>query len=122
MKLRNKKTGEVIDLKIVQLGDNYMLDHEVKTIFNEELTLKTFNRYFEDYEEKVPLIKNEKIRKLVKIWSKVNELDEVIYDGCKDCIYAPDCDNTVSISFSDYYTFSYLEHRRLYTITELCGE
>lgn len=121
MKVRNKNTGEVIVLKIVQLGDNYMLDHEVKTINGEELTLKTFDRYFEDYEEKRPLIDYERERNVIRLWADVVDITEVKYDGNKDYIYVPDCDDVI-LSFDKYDVFGKLKHGQLYTITELCGE
>ena len=70
-----------------------------------------------------PLIDSEKERIVIRTWAEAINITEVIYDKFKDCIYTPKCDEmTVSISFDRYSVFEKLEHGRLYTIIELCGE
>lgn len=81
---------------------------------------------WEDYEPKDPLIKEEKNRNVIRAWAKVNALPEVLYDKNNECIYSPygsdNTDTSVSISFDNVYVFEKLQHRKLYTIEELCGE
>lgn len=59
MKLRNKKTGEVVELKLIQVNDKYLEDHEVNFLNGEKLTLKLLDNSFDDAKE--PLIKDEKM-------------------------------------------------------------
>lgn len=66
MKLRNKKTGEIVEFKLVQVNDKYIEDHEVDFLNGEKLTLKSLADSFNDVNE--PLIKDEKIRKAVRAW------------------------------------------------------
>ena len=137
MKLRNKKTGEVLDVYF----DNYINENNIVVVclkvkdevspdgykyIASYINLVEFLEEWEDYEPQEPLIKDKEIRKLVKAWAEVNDYNEVMYDGSKDCIYSPygsdDTDTSVSISFDDYCALERLEHKKLYTITELCGE
>lgn len=123
MKLRNKNTGEVVELKLVQVNDKNLIDHEVNFLNGKELTLKTLADSFGDVKE--PLINDEKARKAVRAWAEVNMIDSVIYDKDEDCIYLCGLDKTdlsVRISFDDVDVFEALEHKRSYTIAELCGE
>lgn len=66
MKLRNKKTGEVIEI------DN------IHFVFNDKYapfsSLRVLNEYWEDYTPAEPLIKDEKIRKAVRAWAEALDL------------------------------------------------
>lgn len=127
MKLRNKKTGEIVN------SDDYMLSIGRNGIALRTLddsrkdytykSLAEFVEEWEDYTPKEPLIKDENIRKVVRlcayIWGANKIL--VIKSGSR-------------IEFSDgspnmrYVSFMYaewqdeIEDRTYYTITELCGE
>ena len=48
MKLRNKKTGEVIEVEIVARNDKYLIDRVVDTIYENEPTLKGLSEEWED--------------------------------------------------------------------------
>lgn len=73
-----------------------------------------------------PLINDNKYRKAVRTWAEANDYFEILYNKQEDCLSSPygsdDTDTSVSISFDDIHVFNKLEHRRLYTIAELCGE
>lgn len=52
MKLRNKKTGQIIDAKVVCRDTNgYLDERECITDEGEEITLERLNKNWEDYEE-----------------------------------------------------------------------
>lgn len=123
MKLRNKKTGEIVELKLVQVNDKYMVDHEVDFLNGEKLTLKLLANSFDDVKE--PLIKDEKIRKAVRAWAEaIGGRDKLlcikiagrleVSDGSPHLIY---------VSFHvDESTLKSIDDRTYYTIAELCGE
>lgn len=118
MKLKNKKTGEIVELKLVQVNDKYLEDHEVDLLNGEKLTLKSLADSFDDVKE--PLIKDEKIRKAVRAWAEANNfLDEIevhsLTAGTRFSIGHYD------IEFLGYFIYD-LESNKTYTITELCGE
>ena len=119
MKLRNKKTGEIVELKLIQVNNKYLEDHEVDLLNGEKLTLKSLADSFDDVKE--PLIKDEKIRKAVRAWAEANEIETVDYD--KYWVAFERDDKT--ISFKDYdkcLGFYGLDDSETYTIDELCGE
>jgi hypothetical protein len=119
MKLRNKKTGEHGEYKVVSAG--YLI--RVRNCDTNESyqydCISGFNDNWEDYKPAEPLIKDEKIRKAVRVWAEVNKLEpdfEVRYS-----------ENTFSlISWQACIEFNTkidgLEHDKKYTIAELCGE
>lgn len=51
MKLRNKKTGGIIELEVVAISDKYLVDRVVKSFYGKGLTLAELNAEWEDYEE-----------------------------------------------------------------------
>ena len=110
MRLRNKKTGEVITL----------IDH----IFDNYSSLDEFTEDWEEVKPEGPLIKDEKIRKAVRAWADANGRENLLViknggrlevsDGSPHLIY---------ISFhADEATQKSLDDRTYYTIAELCGE
>lgn len=116
MRLRNKKTGEIISCyrSLILNGKDYT-------------SLAELNEDWEDYEPKVPLIKDEKIRKAVKAWAEVNDIKKIIVFDCgNNAPYTP----VGAVDFAE--NGSHLEIRfrteerfdtdRIYTIEELCGE
>lgn len=124
MRLRNKKTGEIIiptDYTFSTYDDGIRYGHHIY------YSLAELNEEWEDAEDiNVPLIKNEKVRKVVRAWAEVNATPEVQYDRYGDCICSPygsdRTGTTVSISFDDIYALKELKHLQMYTIAELCGE
>lgn len=126
MKLRNKHTGEVIDLDIAnikaQFGGISVIPEPVKLGGDEYVyhSLTELNSEWEDYEPKEPLIKDEKIRKAVRAWAEANGfLDEIevhgLTAGTRFSI------ENYDIEFLGYFIYD-LEGNKTYTIEELCGE
>lgn len=130
MKLRNKKTGEVKDW---DFGNWY------QTILNPENEEKyecnlndfidrtvEFREEWEDYKPAEPLIKDEKIRKAVRAWADVLEIDEVEFYGSETWIgfRAKITGTGWSSKFElDYFgSGNTLVPFRTYAIAELCGE
>lgn len=98
MKLRNRKTGELWEL----------VYH-----YKDELP-----REWEDYTPKEPLIKDEKIRKAVRAWADVNNIDKAT---CKEEIHCVtfETERGMFISFDNADP---IPPEGTYTIEELCGE
>lgn len=132
MKLRNKKTGEIIIThKIIQnaFDEIVMLTLSEDDIYPYKYhSLAELNEEWEDYTPKEPLIKDEKIRKAVRAWAEACGIDEhgqkINYDGdwtfwcmVKDCsidftdVYAKNEDSLITCNNDVYFT-----------IAELCGE
>ena len=112
MKLRNKKTGEIITLK--DEGELALL----KLIEN---SLPNGLSLWEEVKE--PLIKDKKIRKAVRAWAEaIGEKDNLVlsnnmeYHDC--CIYDGDLGNTALIDFGVDLDIEEND----YTLAELCGE
>lgn len=118
MKLKNKKTGEIID------GGDYLnvyddLDHQGKSWHYNSLA--DLNDEWEDYTPKEPLIKDEKIRKAVRAWAEACCIETVEYD--EYWVSFRRDDKTISFKDEDRCLGFYeLENSRDYTIDELCGE
>lgn len=103
MRLRNKKTGEILELCCHRDGD-----------FREQYnSLAELNEEWEDYEPTEPLIKDPKIRKAVRAWAEANDIDRVWHE-CATCWLRG---NGLEIYFDELE----LEQGN-YAITELCGE
>lgn len=117
MKLRGKKTGEIIELKLVQVHDKYLVDREVNFLNGEKLTLKLLVDNFDDVEEE-PLIKDEKVRKAVRAWADANKIDRC---KCNDEIHCItfETERGMFISFDNADT---IPPEGNYTIVELCGD
>lgn len=108
MKLRNKKSGEIITLK--DEGELALLKLIEDSLPNGLNVWK---------EVKEPLIKDEKVRKAVRAWAEAQELTEVylasngyeIYGGIDDWV----------MQFKGE-PFPFADKKEIYTIAELCGE
>ena len=112
MKLRNKKTGEVVSLSIFGISLNIRKTEQPRAYHS----LADLNAEWEDYKPKEPLIKDEKIRKTIRAWADENDTTVVEYKPFKN-------------EFVDGYLNIIGFDRRFnelcdksYTITELCGE
>lgn len=129
MKLRNKKTGEVIEAIERGMIDLYFYsnEHEAGYDFDRKTynSLSELNNEWEDYMPKEPLIKDEKARKAIRAWADANNFsvfrvhnqhfNYVKIHGVKDR-YDP---NGSNIEFMG--TIAGAE-KRTYEIAELCGE
>lgn len=116
MKLRNKKTGEVVDLSI--FGIELNIRKENQPIYR---SLAELNEEWEDYEPKEPLIKDEKIRKAIRAWAEACGVSKVM-------VAHPTSSTTILASISNPYKISFSNERAFlpmgkeYSIAELCGE
>lgn len=123
MKLRNKKTGEIVD--DVQYR-NYSFDDGFGLRTSEKdykyKTLAKFIEEWEDYKPTEPLIKDEKIRKAVRAWAEANGVGVVLYKEDNYRFYADDTEAGSMIEFEDMPEYIGLRHEHRYTIAELCGE
>ena len=124
MKLKNRKTGEIVELKLIQVNDKYLEDHEVNLLNGEKLTLKLLADSFDDVKD--PLIKDEKIRKAIRICADSNRRDlfRVInehFNCCKIIGYTDE--RNVSCNKIEFCTtIASADKNYYYTIDELCGE
>ena len=123
MKLRNKKTGEIIDSKEI-LTCEFIINLFSKDFnhFNSEL-----DKIQEEWEDvKEPLIKNEEIRKAVKAWADINSVKITTYDeipqdrGLNKFFFEDNEKENALIQF--YGWIPTLKEGEIHTITELCGE
>lgn len=109
MKLRNKKTGEigVTFLKVCGNDTDYLYDK-----------IETLNEEWEDYTDKEPLIKDQKIRKAVRAWADANGISGCV---CKEEIHCItfETERGMFISFEDADPEP---PEGNYSITELCGD
>lgn len=109
MKLRNKKTGESINFDI--------LPEEVKRAIEVGVTYFWYN--YELYQPKGPLIKDEKIRKMVRALAETNDIAQLSYDAHWNAFRCAD----FVIAFSyDFDRHDGLKDGISYSIAELCGE
>jgi len=110
MKLRNKKTGEIWDIG--------------KVLVNDYPCWETLTQICEDWEDvKEPLIKDEKVRKAVRVWAEVNSIKEAMYAERPDrglCLLVDMGDADYNIDFVGWIPT--LKDSKTYTIAELCGE
>lgn len=126
MKLRNKKTGEVVESFKRGPIDLYFYpnDHEEKDVVDRKTyqSLAKLNDEWEDYNPSEPLIKDEKIRKAVRTWAEVVGEETFIVSYNREhhdcCIYTGNLNDTATIDFG--IDLKLKEGR--YTIAKLCGE
>lgn len=122
MKLRNKKTGEIVDFQPFRF---YQTD---SCKFPSEIyeSLSALNEEWEDYKPKDPLIKDEEVRKAVRVWAEANSIlkhnygcedMDVVFDSVEHCFTWID----TSIQFNEITGLEELEDGKKYTIEELCG-
>lgn len=122
MKLRNKKTGEVVEreefilIKHIE-GDGGWQDGSYHS-------LTELNEEWEDYKPTEPLIKDEKVRKAVRAWAEANNLDGASYYTSSHHWYLRSFNHREQgIDFwLNLEDESNLTENKYYTITELCGE
>lgn len=116
MRLRNKKTGEIVDgSSVYSIGGNIILKTEDHSyVFS---SLEKLNRFFEDYNPTEPLIKDKKIRKAVRAWADANNSTKMVFDG----YHLASDENGNDIEFSNSWAENVI-HGEWYTIAELCGE
>ena len=115
MKLRNKKTGKIVNVNKIGLAYNQVNAPFDLGVYN---SLAELNEDWEDYTPQEPLIKDEKIRKAVRAWADAGDIKEVgVVISREETTF---CDDNTVITF--YGELSGLIDGADYTITELCGE
>lgn len=126
MKLRNKTTGEIVDTKDynfkIATPAEPLYGHDAFDVREEYNSLAELNEEWEDAKPAEPLIKDEKIRKAVRVWAEVCGLEyfTVINEHFNCCKIMGRKGNRVSkIEFLT--TIPNATHQT-YTIAELCGE
>lgn len=125
MHLRNKKTGEIVDVYNIYISkrveDDSLTSHE--NVIRSFDSIAELNEEWEDYEPKEPLIKDEKIRKAVRAWAEVNSIKKALYAERPDrslCLLTDMGEDDYNIDFVGWMPT--LKDGEEYTITELCGE
>ena len=120
MKLRNKKTG-----RIIEVGD-WSVGVESRGYQEFFPTIAEFTEEWEDYEPKEPLIKDEKIRKAVRAWADANDVVRVNYYKSSHYWYLRAFDDYERgidfwLWYNDGKEQELIENKK-YAIAELCGE
>ena len=106
MKLRNKKTGEIAEIK---LKLNESLPDAIRRTIEEAGWEET----------RGPLIKDEKIRKAVRAWAEASDIEAVYLSSEALCWI----EGFAKIEFAGNRDwFKELEEGKRYTLAELCGE
>lgn len=132
MRLRNKKTGEYGDYKILSAGNLIRVIDSVSHDSWQYDSLAGLYEKWEDYTPKEPLIKDEKICKLVREWAKYNGTESVVaynlvFDHGGVCIknelvrfYDPLLRTSIAVFLKS--KAPKFNQNGTYTIEELCGE
>lgn len=123
MKLKNKKTGEVVELFERGPIDLYFYPNNKDLIDRKTYqSLAELNSEWEDYASKEPLIKDEKVRKAIRAWAEANEISQAQFDRYISGFSASDAEhNILSMISFDGFVFMFVDGE-YYTIAELCGE
>ena len=115
MKLRNKKTGEVVPACNICVGigkDGLWFDN-----------LFELNEKFEDYKPIEPLVRSKEIREEIKLFAFRNEIACFRYQARNGALYNEASNGAViSLEVSDIREVEHLVDGCLYTIDELCGD
>lgn len=125
MKLRNKKTGDIANI----MGDQDFFRVYTDAVWHDYASLAELNEDWEDYKPAEPLIKDEKIRKVVRAWAEMNDIRfirmcsrtrkenaRIVGQNALGRTFTMEIDNEyeIRVCFKDY--------KECYTIAELCGE
>lgn len=131
MRLRNKKTGEVVEALEVGPVDLYFYsnEHEGKDMVDRKTyqSLAELNEDWEDYKPKEPLIKDAGAREVVRLWAKANRIPTnattIEYHFVESLCGTESefWDNNLHIMFYGKIAPNAI-HGKIYTIEELCGE
>lgn len=127
MKLRNKKTGRILEAEKILFGNGRIGDAlEWNTYQPAVSSLAELNKEWEDYKPAEPLIKDEKIRKAVRAWAEAENCTRemnLYYTLNRQEKYItfhnPQTGSELQLCDFDSPVFQEI---REYTIAELCGE
>ena len=130
MRLRNKKTGEIVEPLSSGPIDLYFYLNKYE---ENEVDRKTYqslaelNSEWEDYKPKEPLIKDAGVRDVMRMWAKVNRIPTdattIEYHFVESLCGTESefWDNNLHIMFYGKIAPNAI-HGKIYTIDELCGE
>ena len=127
MKLRNKNTGEVDDFVFEVINNRIDLYRRVGSSDTKNIwkynTLAELNKEWEDYKPAEPLIKDEKIRKVVRAWSEANGFNADYYEFNIKTLPAGTRFSVghYDIEFIGFFIYD-LQTENSYTLAKLCGE
>lgn len=125
MKLRNKKTGKIIEARTIRFGDAKTEDGMAWKSYTPMVdSIAELNEEWEDAEDiNVPIIKDEKIRKAVRAWAEAIEINDnkVAFNRYSNGFSYMENEGLFSNINFDGRAFNFVDGK-LYTITELCGE
>lgn len=124
MKLRNKKTGRILEAEKILFGNGRIGDAlEWNTYQPAVSSLAELIEDWEDYKPAEPLIKGEKVRKAVRAWAEVNLIKNVLYAERSDrSLYTLTDMGDDDFSIELVGWIPTLKDGGEYTIAELCGE
>lgn len=118
MKLRNKKTGEIISkIDVSQDHESIWVLENKPRIYR---TLAELNEEWEDYKPAEPLIKDENIRKAVRAWAEVNG-DSLVVAHSLNGETTELMGNFTGLHI-EFDILGELEDGALYSIDKLCGK
>ena len=131
MKLRNKKTGEIVEAYEEEPIDLYLYlgtDEEGDEVYRRTYhSLTELNEVWEDYKPAEPLIKDAGAREVLRLWAKVNIIPSnatTIEYHLAETLTGTETefwDNNLHIMFYGNIAPNAV-HGKIYTIDELCGE
>ena len=124
MKLRNKQSGEIEEVLISAYGISgdvavSVMDSNAESGYQDlgrYKTLAELNEEWEDYKPAEPLIKDEKIRDIIRLWTKVNDVVGLTYNAGENSL------TDIFRNEIDFNEMLGLEDGGFYTTKELCGE
>lgn len=119
MKVRNRAIGSVCEL-VAHGAGKYITEFAVESEDGSEIatysTIEELLEYWETYKPTEPLIKDEKIRDITRLWAKTNGATGLKYfegENCLEDIFRNE------IHFNQPLC---LEDGKTYTTDELCGD
>ena len=122
MKLRNKITNVICDAEAREDGIYLKVDWGDGEKWHKYGLGCLGDNWEYCVEPSEPLIKDEKIRKAVKMWADANGYDKLwVYHDRTTISFYNEEDNNNEIIFNTMEKFG-LEHLKCYTVPELCGE
>ena len=125
MRLRNKRTGEIIEADSGYSDGLIALSYVKGNVHIDDSfsSLAELNDEWEDYTPQEPLIKDEKIRKAVRAWAEANDIKEAsAYLSSHYWYLRAFNENEAGIDFWGWKMPIPLIENHRYTIAELCGE
>lgn len=125
MKLRNKKTGKIVELDHFSMHYNRPEEWGVQPCSTWNHSLAELNEEWEDYKPAEPLIRDKNARQAVRAWAEVNSIKKALYAERTDktlCILIDMGAEVVECDIEFVGWIPTLKDGEEYTIAELCGE